>query len=276
MSLRYHARQPVSAAQLSRYLESALTFARRAGEVILPHFRTAIEIENKAGEGRFDPVTAADKAAEKRIREEIAAAYPDHAVFGEEHDYQPGNGLTWVVDPIDGTRAFMTGMLHWGVLIALFDGEEPILGVMHQPFTDEYFFGTNTEASYRRGTNQATLRARKCEGLAHATLASTGAFLNASAEEHDAFHAVRRNVRLTRYGGDCYLYCLLAMGLIDLAIEVDLKPYDIQALMPIIRGAGGVVTTWDGGNPAMGGRIVAAGDARVHRAAMQILERRAG
>ncbi len=273
MSLRYHARQSVSVAQLARYLESALRFAQGAGEVILPYFRGNIEIENKASEGRFDPVTAADRAAEKRIRDEIAVAFPGHGVFGEEHAHQPGDGLTWVVDPIDGTRAFMTGMLHWGVLIALFDGEEPILGVMHQPFTGEYFFGTNTEARYRRGSDQRTLRARQCDGLAHATLASTGAFLNASVEDHDAFHAVRRSVRLTRYGGDCYLYCLLAMGLIDLAIEVDLKPYDIQALTPIIRGAGGVVTTWDGGNPAMGGRIVAAGDSRVHRAAMEMLEK---
>lgn len=258
-------------ADLEGLVASAIQFAGAAGEVILPLFRQPLEIENKERDG-FDPVTVADKGAEVRIREAIADRYPSHGVFGEEFGHQGGDGLTWVIDPIDGTRAFMTGMVHWGVLLALFDGETPILGVMHQPFTNEYFVGTNVDAWYLRGEEKRALRVRSCPSLSVASMASTGPQYFASEPEQAAFHSVRKQVRLTRYGGDCYLYCLLAMGQLDLAIEAGLKPYDIQALIPIIRGAGGVVTTWDAGDPAMGGRIIAAGDTRIHAAAIALLE----
>jgi myo-inositol-1(or 4)-monophosphatase len=257
-------------ADVERCLAAAVEFTAAAGTVILPHFRAGVRVENKAAHG-YDPVTEADRLAEAVIRERIRARFPGHGVFGEEHGHEPGNGLTWVIDPIDGTRGFMTGMVHWGVLVALFDGEEPILGVMHQPFTEEFFLGANGRAEYRRRSESRPLRVRACESLNVAVLATTGPQYFAG-DEQGAFDSLRRLVRLTRYGGDCYHYCMLAMGQLDLAVEAGLKPYDVQAIMPIVRGAGGIVSTWQGGNASMGGRILAAGDPRVHRAAMKVLE----
>ena len=176
-----------------------------------------------------------------------------------------------MIDPIDGTRAFMTGMLHWGVLIALFDGASPVLGVMYQPFTDELCVGTNDAAVYRRGALERPLTVRPCASIADAVLATTAPEAFTNAAERAAFDALGRRVRLVRYGGDCYQYCMLAMGYVDVVVEAGLKPYDVQALMPIVRGAGGIVTAWDGGDASMGGRVIAAGDARVHREAMEML-----
>jgi myo-inositol-1(or 4)-monophosphatase len=268
----YNDRQPVSAEDAAEYLECAIEMARRAGEVVLPHFRNDPEVENKRSDGGYDPVTVADRAAEATIRAIIAERYPQHGIFGEEQGLQPGNGLTWVVDPIDGTRAFMTGMLHWGVLIALFDGAEPVLGVMHQPFTDEFWLGTNDSAEYRRGVWSRPLSVRKLGSVADAVMGSTGPQFFATPDEQTAFNALRGEVRFTRFGGDCYLYAGLCMGQLDLVVEAGLHAYDIQALMPIIRGAGGIVTTWEGADASMGGQIIAAGDAQVHGAALAILE----
>ncbi len=146
-----------------------------------------------------------------------------------------GRGLTWVVDPIDGTRAFMTGMLHWGVLIALFDGVAPVLGVMYQPFTDELCIGTNAAADYRRGASSRSLAdASVCDGR-RCGLATTSRDAFENVDERAAFDALGERVRLVRYGGDCYQYCMLAMGHVDLVVEAGLKPYDVQALIPIVR-----------------------------------------
>jgi myo-inositol-1(or 4)-monophosphatase len=267
----YHPRTKVEKREAQMFLESAISFAVEAGNVIRPFFRNDTLAHDKGKDGRFDPVTEADRAAEETIRQRIFERYPTHGIFGEEHGIKSGSGLTWVVDPIDGTRSFISGMLHWGVLIALFDGEAPRLGVMYQPFTEELFVGTNDGAEYRRGSERRRLRVRSCERLEQAVLASTGPDGFLEGQERDSFERVSARARLTRFGGDCYLYCMLAMGQIDLAVEAGLKPYDIQALMPIIRGAGGIVTTWDGGDPSMGGRIVAAGDARVHTEARAVL-----
>ena len=272
MKLAYQDRTVVSVRDRSTYLAAAIEFAREAGAVILPHFRSELAIENKLGDAGYDPVTIADKTAEAVIRAGIEKRFPTHGIFGEELGHQPGAGLTWVLDPIDGTRAFVTGMVHWGVLIALFDGATPVLGVMYQPFTDELFVGTNDAADYRRGTLARTLKVRPCASVAEAVLASTSPQVFGSAEEQAGFRALRRRARLTRWGGDCYQYSMLAMGYVDLAVEASLQPYDIQALMPIIHGAGGIVTTWDGGDASMGGRVIASGDERVHREAMALLK----
>jgi myo-inositol-1(or 4)-monophosphatase len=271
MNFGYHDKTAVSVRDRNAYLAAAIEFAREAGTVILPHFRNELAVHNKSTDGGYDPVTVADKAAEAIIRAGIEKRFPTHGIFGEELGHQSGAGLTWVIDPIDGTRAFVTGMVHWGVLIALFDGATPILGVMYQPFTDELFIGTNDAANYRRGALERTLKVRPCASVAEAVLASTSPQVFGSAEEQAGFRAVRRRARLTRWGGDCYQYCMLAMGYVDVAVEASLQPYDVQALMPIIRGAGGIMTTWDGGDASMGGRVIAAGDARVHREAMALL-----
>ena len=270
MNFGYHERTSVSARDRDMYLAAAIEWARAAGAVILPHFRNNPSVTNKRTDG-FDPVTAADHAAEAVIRAGIEARFPDHGIFGEELGARPGAGLTWVVDPIDGTRAFMTGMLHWGVLIALFDGVAPVLGVMYQPFTDELCTGTNAAADYRRGASSRSLATRPCATVAEAVLATTSRDAFENVHERAAFDALAQRVRLVRYGGDCYQYCMLAMGHVDLVVEAGLKPYDVQALIPIVQGAGGIMTAWDGADAAMGGRVIAAGDARVHRQAMAML-----
>jgi histidinol-phosphatase len=272
MAFTYGSRVTVSQRDRDAYLAVAIELAKRGGAATLPYFRSDLMVSNKSADGGFDPVTAADRAAESIIRNGITGLYPSHGIFGEEHGFQPGDGLTWVIDPIDGTRAFVTGMLHWGVLLALFDGVAPVLGVMYQPFTEELFIGTRDGAEYRRGSLRRSLTARRCESLGAAVLASTGPQFFAAPDEKVAFNALRSQVRFTRFGGDCYLYCMLAMGFIDIAAEAGLQAYDVQALMPIIHGAGGVITTWDGDDASMGGRVVAAGDPRVHAAALTVLQ----
>lgn len=257
--------------QLSRYLDFAIGIAGAAGKAVGAKFRQPIPVDNKHPQGRFDPVTEADREAERIIRTGIEREFPNHGILGEEYGHRQGDGLTWVVDPIDGTRAFMTGMLHWGVLLALFDGEEPVLGVMHQPFTDETFFGTNDSAWYRRGAEERRLQTRACRSLDDAVLATTSPKLFDGPEELAAFERLEASVKLSRYGTDCYGYAMLAMGFVDLVTESGLKPYDIQAMIPIIRGAGGVVTTVTGEDASDGGFVVAAGSKELHELALRCM-----
>jgi histidinol phosphatase-like enzyme (inositol monophosphatase family) len=260
----------VSAEQKDEYLQFAKGAARLAGEIILPHFRSGIRAKNKQSGRGFDPVTVADQGAEEAIRGAIESVYPEHGIFGEEFGYKGGNGLTWVIDPIDGTRAFISGMLHWGVLLALFDGENPIVGVMYQPYTDELFFGDGESAWMQRGQIITQLISSRCATLDNAIMTTTGTSWF-STQQRLEYRQLQKNVRLHKVGGDCYLFGMLAMGQIDLGLEGSLKAYDIQALIPIVRGAGGVITTWKGENPSMGGDIVAAANADLHKQALTML-----
>ena len=269
--LDYSEPVPVTPETRDAYLRFGLLAAERAGQATLPFFRAPLAVENKRSDGRFDPVTEADRAAEQVFRDALQSEYPEHGIFGEEYGHESGNGLTWVIDPIDGTRAFMAGMLHWGLLLALFDGQKPILGVMYQPFTEEFFFGDNQRSWYRRGAVQRALQSRQCAGLSDAMLTTTSPGLFRGVGEREAFDRLERQVKVSKYGGDCYIYAMLAMGYVDLATDSGLQPYDIQALMPIIRGAGGVITTVDGGNASMGGFVVASGCAELHAAALRCL-----
>jgi len=259
-------------ANASNWLEiQAITpILQKAGQATLQHFRSSLSIENKAGPGAFDPVTQADKLAESIIREGLAEKFPDHAILGEEFGGEIGEGWTWIIDPIDGTRSFMSGMLHWGVLLGLYRDGAPHFGAMYQPFTDELFWGDNHTAQYQRGEVIQNLTVSPCERLSEATLAATGPDMFAP-DELPRFNAVLEAARQVRFGGDCYLYSLIAMGQIDIGVESSLQPYDIAALIPIIQGAGGVVTNWQGGSAALGGQVVAAGDRRVHDAALELL-----
>ena len=245
--------------------------AAAAGDAILPFFRTTLSVENKSRGENFDPVTAADRAAEMAMRAMIRQNFPEHGIVGEEYgDERTDAEYVWVLDPIDGTKSFIAGMPAWGTLIALTRGGNPVYGMMHQPFTRERFTGDGGAARYRGPTGERALRVRRCAALSDAILMTTSPLLM-SADERRAFERVEKAARLSRYGGDCYAYCMLAAGHVDLVIECGLKPYDVIPLIPIIAGAGGVVTTWDGGAATKGGRIVAAGDRRMHEAAMKIL-----
>ena len=260
----------VFADQKTEYLGFARSAARAAGDAILPYFRSRMQVTNKLSGQGFDPVTLADQAGERVIRAAIEDAYPDHGIFGEEFGLKSGNGLTWVIDPIDGTRAFMTGMLHWGVLLALFDGEQPIVGVMYQPYTDELFSGDNESAWYERAGESQSLVTSACRRVDEACLSTTGIdWLPAS--KQGRFRQLSQATKLTKMGGDCYLFGMLAMGSLDLGVEAGLNAYDIQALMPIVRGAGGVVTDWEGGNPSLGGTVLASATQALHSEAMTLL-----
>jgi myo-inositol-1(or 4)-monophosphatase len=251
---------------LAAYAEFAMRVAQKAGEAILPHFRERIDVADKGGLGGYDPVTVADRDAEATIRAEIASAYPSHGLRGEEHGWRRGtSNLTWVIDPIDGTRSFILGQLHWATLIALHDGEQPLVGVVHQPYVGETFSAIAAgEARWQRGDQSRPLRTRSCARLEDAVLACTTPDMFLTDRTQAAFARVRDRVRFTRYGGDCYAYCMLAMGLIDVVVESSLEAYDIQALIPIVEAAGGVLTGWSGGACDEGGDVVACGDPSLH------------
>lgn len=251
-------------------LASAHALADRAGAVILPHFRTQQAVDHKGGD-LFDPVTAADRNAEAAIRERLAEIYPSHGILGEEFGaLASGAEYCWVIDPIDGTRSFIIGLPLWGTLIGLTRAGVPLLGLMDQPFTGERFWSGGSESFFRHDGTTRTMRTRACANLSQALLATTSTD-HFSAEDRQRFDALTRAVRLRRFGGDCYNYCLLAMGQIDLVAEAGLQPFDIVPLIPIVERAGGVVSNWEGGDPRPGGRILAAGDKRLHAAAVKLL-----
>jgi myo-inositol-1(or 4)-monophosphatase len=244
-----------------------------SGETILPFFRTALTVENKKI-GGFDPVTAADRAAEQTMRTLIRGAFPDHGIVGEEYGSERTDAeYVWVLDPIDGTKSFITGMVAWGTLIGLMRFGEPVFGMMHQPFTRERFSGDGGAAAYRGPNGKRDLHVRACASLGDAILSTTSPLLMNQADRA-AFARLENAAKLSRYGGDCYAYCMLAAGQIDLVVETEIKPHDIVPLIPIVTGAGGIVTTWENGPAQAGGRIVVAGDRRVHAAALEMLQDR--
>ncbi len=257
--------------------------AQVSGEVILPFFRSAIGAEDKSRGGVFDPVTEADRGAEAAMRRLITQTFPEHGVIGEEYGRDRHEAeYVWVLDPIDGTKSFISGLPTWGTLIGLMHRGQPVYGMMAQPFTRERFYGDGKRARLRtlapsRGEappsewTTRTLRARACASLRQATLMTTSPLLIRDAADRAAYVRVENEVRLIRYGGDCYAYCALAAGFIDLVVETNLKAHDVVALAPIIEGAGGVISTWDGGNAAEGGRIIAAGDRAVYDEARRLL-----
>lgn len=255
----------------AEYLEFACDLARLAGETILPQFRRPLAVDNKKAGTDYDPVTEADRAAERAMRAAIREQYPAHGILGEEFGLETGDGLTWVLDPIDGTRGFVMGLLHWGTLVALFDGQRPVVGVIRQPVLDETFAGDGARTVFTRGGDERELATRPCPELGDALAGTTAPELFRTERQVSGFDRIRELTRGMRYGTDCYLYAMLAMGLADLVIEANLKPYDVQALIPVVEGAGGVITDWDGGNPAMGGEVLATGDARLHERALQEL-----
>jgi histidinol phosphatase-like enzyme (inositol monophosphatase family) len=245
--------------------------ATSSGETILPFFRTSLLVDNKSASQDFDPVTEADRAAEAVMRRLIKASFPQHGIVGEEFGSEREDAeYVWVLDPIDGTKSFIAGFPIWGTLIALLHKGTPVFGMMHQPYIGERFSGDSGSAQYSGPSGERRLTVRRCATLKEATSFTTSPLLM-NAADREAFGRVEGAVRLTRYGGDCYSYCMLAAGHLDLVVETELKPYDIAALIPIITGAGGVVTNWEGKPAQSGGRIVAAGDPRVHEAAMKLL-----
>ena len=262
----------MTVAGLSEYVEFALHLAQLAGKQILPHFRTNVAVDDKSGGGLFDPVTRADRDAETAIRAEIRRVYPDHGILGEEHGREPGTArYTWIIDPIDGTRSFVLGQLHWGTLIALNDGERPIIGVMRQHYTGEAFVGASGRSVFMRGGDRTRITARTSTRLADAILCATDPTMFSTPGQRAAFERVGRHARSVRFGGDCYTPCLVAAGSADLVIERGLKPWDVQPLIPIVEGAGGVITDWSGGRADDADAMVIASNPALHAEAIALL-----
>ena len=244
--------------------------AAAAAAQTLPRFRQKGAVANKLESG-FDPVTEADREAEKAIRALINADFPDHGILGEEFGAEnTDREHVWVIDPIDGTRSFISGVPLWGTLVGLTRNGEAIAGMMAQPFTGELFYANDTGAHYEgRGANER-LQTRPTRDVAQATICTTTPVLFPGAQRA-AFDRLESACRLSRYGTDCYAYCMLAAGHVDLVVETGLQAYDIMALIPIIEQAGGKVTTWDGGPAEKAGDIVAAATPELHDAALAML-----
>lgn len=253
---------------IERYKSFADKLADAAARITLANFRKPVEIENKDIDGAFDPVTAADKAAEQAMRALIAQQYPDHAIIGEEYDSVSGNSkFSWVLDPIDGTRAYIMGLPTWGTLIALLYNGEPVIGIIDQPYTKERFVGTPNGTTL----NGKAITCRSCNSLGEALL-STTAFNSFTNSEQQAYLKLAGTVKLNRGEYDCYAYAMLAHGMIDIVAEAGMKIVDIMALIPVIRGAGGFVSNWHGGDVCDDGRLLACGDANIHRDAIALLK----
>jgi len=244
-----------------------------SGEIIRPYFRQQIPVTDKgATRAQFDPVTIADKSAEEAMRAVIERERPQDGIIGEEFGKKASaNGLTWVLDPVDGTRAFITGRHEWGSLIALERDGQSVLGIMDQPVLGERFIGVNREALLISNGHPARLRARPCADISEAVLCATHPDAYFSEEEQKSFRRVQRVVRMSRFGGDCYIFGTLALGFVDLIVESAFNRWDVSALIPIVEGAGGIISDWRGNSCADGGRILAAGDARIHAQAIKLL-----
>jgi len=251
-----------------------LSFLKRiasaAAEQTLPRFRNISLIDNKFESG-FDPVTEADREAERAIRGLINEVYPDHGILGEEFGAENlDHSHIWVIDPIDGTRAFISGIPVWGTLAGLTVNGDAVAGIMAQPFTGELFMCDGAASWYEGPGGTRRMKTRQTTDLAEATLFTTTPALF-KAEKRKAYDRVEQSVRLARYGTDCYAYAMLAAGFVDIVVETGLHSYDIVALIPIIEKAGGVITTWDGGPAEKAGNIVAAATPELHEKTMALL-----
>lgn len=257
-------------------LNCELAFARRLADagrpVALEHFRTGVSADNKSVSD-YDPVTQADRGVESTLRALIAEHRPDDGIIGEEGEASASfSGLTWVLDPIDGTRAYIAGLPTWTMLIALQDESGPLLSVVDQPFTGERFCALTDQAAWlEHGETRRRLSVRAGVTRLEDAIAATtdpGLF---EGEEARAFQAATSPARVRRYGLDAYAYAALALGGVDLVIESGLKAWDVAALVPLVTGAGGVITDWSGRPCHTGGQVVAASSKALHAVALDRL-----
>jgi myo-inositol-1(or 4)-monophosphatase len=259
MALRQERR--VDDADLRTMMRFAERLADAARAETLPRFRTGCAAADKNEGGAWDPVTEADREAERAMRRLIEAEYPDHGIQGEEFPEKKGEGRwSWSLDPVDGTRAFVCGLPSWTTLIALLEDGRPVLGIIDAAPLDERYCGPSRE----RTTSG-------CTKLAEARLSTTDPYLF-SAPEAEAWDRVRRQARTTRYGLDAYGYARVAAGSLDLVIEAGLKPHDYNALIPVVRAAGGAIGDWGGGEDFSAGRVIAAASQELYDAAVEAMQ----
>lgn len=255
-------------ADLDHYIAFANGLADAAGDILRPYFRAPIAVEDKADSS---PVTIADRETEAALRRMIEARFPEHGIEGEEFgERNPGADLVWSLDPIDGTKAFITGRPTFGTLISLVREGRPLLGIIDQCILRERWLGVAGAPTHLDGR---PIRVRACGSLADAVLSTTSPLLFADGRERAAYGRVEAAVKLAMFGGDCYAYGLLAAGFADVIVEAGLDGHDFLAIVPVVEGAGGVMTDWQGRPLHAGsdGRVVAAGDRRIHEATLELL-----
>ncbi|MBW8881402.1 MAG: histidinol-phosphatase [Asticcacaulis sp.] len=252
----------------------ALELAAAAGEAALPLFRTDLGTDNKLAHlSRFDPVTEADKGAERAIRALINRHFPDHGIIGEEYgDEKTDADFVWVLDPVDGTRAFISGLPLWTTLIGLRHQGRPVLGVIAQPVLKEVFLGSPLGSRLITPAGDRPLRVRTCSGLSDAVIGTTDPNLFPG-DEGTAYNSLLKAVKLARYGCDAYAFAMVALGTMDMALETGLKPWDIEAIIPVIENAGGAVTDWRGDPvPSTAGQVIAGCSRTLIDAALEHLQ----
>jgi inositol-phosphate phosphatase/L-galactose 1-phosphate phosphatase/histidinol-phosphatase len=257
----------VAPPNLDNFVSLASDLADAAGAAIRPYFRTKLTVDDKPDS---TPVTAADRAAEQVMRRMIESRFPDHGILGEEFGrVREDAEFVWVLDPIDGTKSFISGVPLFGTLIALAQRGKPILGVIDQPISRERWVGAQGRATTHNGR---PIHCRACPSIAAATVFATSPDMFPG-DDFAAFTRVSKQAKLTRYGADCYAYGLVALGFVDVVIEASLKPYDFSAMLPIIEGAGGIATDWQGAPLGLSsdGRVLIAGDKRTHSDALALL-----
>lgn len=253
---------------MQEFLELSSELAEEAGVIARQYYRQSFDVETKADSS---PVTIADKTIEAKLREILEAKRPDDGIFGEEYDRKPSrSGLTWVIDPIDGTKSFMVGRPTFGTLIGLWEGDTPLLGIIDQPISNERWIGGQGLPATLNGT---PIKTRACPDISLAVSGST----TPAMYDHTgpAYQPFEKQGRAMIWGGDCYMYGLLACGFMDIVIEASLKPYDYAAVVPIVHSAGGVMTDWQGRPLTLesAGEILACGDKTLHEKALKLIAR---
>jgi len=277
----------------ARLLATALRAADAASVPTMANFRQNLDVENKEQPGSFDPVTIADRQAEQVIKKVVLDEFPEHGFFGEESERRICTDQPlWIVDPIDGTRAYITGMPLWGTLVSVYDGNDVVIGVLEQPVLQERFIATDfstsgpdsaTKIALGSGSTGArtselltpqsrrSLSTSKTQLLSNAITQTTTPDFFIDSGHDDVLDRIKNAVSMVRYGGDCYCYALLAMGFVDIVIETGLAPYDIAALIPIVQGAGGIVTNWDGDTAVSGGSVLACANRQLHEQVLALI-----
>ena len=256
---------------IAQFASLARELALAARRETMPRFLEGCPADNKAGGEAYDPVTEADRSAEQAMREIISRKHPDHGISGEEFGDTPGQGsLSWSLDPVDGTRSFICGLPTWVTLAALLDRDKPIMGLIDAPCLDELYLGVAGETTVERAGRQTTLTTSGCTSLAAARLSTTDPYLFEGAQR-SAFDRLHGASRTVRFGHDGYAYARLAAGSLDLVVECGLKPHDYNALIPVVRGASGVIGDWRGGNDFAAGNVIAAATPELFDAAVAVM-----
>ena len=257
----------------AEYLVFLETMIEQAGEISLKHFRGNLTVTDKRQKGKaYDPVTQADRETEEFIRQRISEEYPDHAIVGEEFGAKGGAGsFTWLIDPIDGTRGFISGSPMWGVLVGLKQADECLVGGMRQPYVKETYLGDGDTAYFIRGGERKRIKVRRSESLDKSIVCCTHPSMYPTDETREKFMHVASRCRFSRFGTECLGYGMLAGGYVDLVIEGGLSAYDIMPLIPIVEGAGGIITDWQGNTAVNGGMIIAAAGKKLHGEVLELL-----